>query len=136
MGVETEKGSFLARREWELRTVREKQFERGVVEKVMGRRTGTWRAYEEISEEKTEGWLTNVGWESKNQDTAGRLLHRVKFAGGLPDEKIRKGCDFAAEAFDWLKIMDPIKPLGRTMGAIFSSDCSGMSSPGGKIFLP
>lgn len=45
----------MARREWELRTVREKQFERGVVEKVMGRRTGTWRAYEEISEEKTEG---------------------------------------------------------------------------------
>lgn len=55
----------------------------------------------------------------------------MKFAGGLPDEKIRKGCDFAAEPFDWINNMDPIKPLGRIMGEIFSSDCSVMSSPGG-----
>lgn len=52
MGVETEKGSFLARREWELRIVWEKQFEREVLEKVKGRRTGTRRAYGDISEEK------------------------------------------------------------------------------------
>lgn len=52
MQVETEKGSFLARRERELNTVWEKPFEREVIEKVMRRRTGTQRPYVEISEEK------------------------------------------------------------------------------------
>lgn len=48
----------------------------------------------------------------------------MKFAEGLPDEKIRKGCDFDAEPFDWINYVDPIKPLGRNLKEIFSSDCS------------
>lgn len=60
----------------------------------------------------------------------------MKFAGGRPDEKIRKGCDFAGEPFDWINHMDPIEALGRAMGEVFSSGCSGMSSPGGQTFPP
>lgn len=78
----------------------------------------------------------NVGWERKNQDSIGRLLHRMKITGELPDEKIRKGCDFAVELFDWINNMDPTKPLGRTRGEIFTSVCSGTSSLGGQTFPP
>lgn len=64
------------------------------------------------------------------------LLHSMKIAGELPDEKIGKGCDFAAELFDWINNMDPTKPLGRTMGELFTAVCSGMPSPGGQTFPP
>lgn len=82
------KGRFLARREKKLGTVWEKWFERGIMENVTGRRTGTQRPYVKFLEKKIpERWLTNAGWEGRNQDTTGRLCKRWSL---LEDCQMRK----------------------------------------------
>lgn len=82
------KGRFLARREKKLGTVWKKWFGREIMENVTGRRTGTQRPYVKFLEKKIpERWLTNVGWEGRNQDTTGRLCKRWSL---LEDCQMRK----------------------------------------------
>lgn len=99
-GVETEKWSFLERREWELRRVWEQNLgeggnggSHGKDKHTEGIQRNTWRKNREVSHEcRKWGWESVFCWEAHP--------HRVKFTAGLPDEKIGKDCDFSGAV--WL----------------------------------
>lgn len=146
MWVETKKGSFLPRREKKLnflpRSWKELFFGKVIWERGDGKSHGKEDRHTEAicrnfwRKKTSERWLTNVGWKGRNQDATEGLRHKVHFVRGLPHEKIRGGCGFAAEPFDWMNNMDPITPLqGRNVGEVLSLDGSEMSSPGGQTFL-